>query len=162
MPLSLRAYVDTDFDKLVERWHATNLVSYRYSEEQQKHTLADAQNFFRTRIVPTCEVWVAARSVELQGVLFLEAPWIRGFAVFPEFQRQGIGTALLRKVRERSPGELRLYTFQRNVAARAFYEKHGFAVVALGVSPAPELEPDVEYHWVARPSVSRSEPSHVK
>jgi ribosomal protein S18 acetylase RimI-like enzyme len=44
---------------------------------------------------------------------------------------------------------LRLFTFQRNDKARAFYQKHGFRVVALGVSPAPELEPDVEYRWVA-------------
>jgi ribosomal protein S18 acetylase RimI-like enzyme len=61
----------------------------------------------------------------------------------------GVGTALLLQARELSPRELRLFTFQRNEAARAFYDKHGFTVVALGVSPAPELEPDVEYRWVA-------------
>ena len=57
--------------------------------------------------------------------------------------------ALLRKAREYSPGQLRLYTFQRNNAARAFYERHGFLVTAFGVSPAPESEPDVEYRWQA-------------
>jgi hypothetical protein len=35
------------------------------------------------------------------------------------------------------------------VAARAFYEWHGFSVVAFGVSPAPESERDVEYRWQA-------------
>lgn len=147
-PIAIRAYADDDFDVLVPRWHETNLVSYRYVAEHQKHTLADARGFFRNHIVPVCEVWVATRCERLLGLIALEPPWIRQFAVFPEYQRQGIGTALLRKVRERSPTELRLFTFQRNEGARAFYERHGFAAVAFGVSPAPELEPDVEYRWI--------------
>jgi hypothetical protein len=48
---------------------------------------------------------------------------------------------------ELSPGGLRLFTFQRNVPARSFYEKYGFRAVRFGVSPAPENEPDVEYRW---------------
>jgi ribosomal protein S18 acetylase RimI-like enzyme len=93
------------------------------------------------------------------GLIVLEAPWIRQFAVFPEFQRRGVGSALLAKARECSPRELRLFTFQRNATARAFYEKHGFTVVAFGVSPAPELEPDVEYRWIPTSSTgTRREP----
>jgi ribosomal protein S18 acetylase RimI-like enzyme len=148
-PVSIRAYADGDFDVLVKRWHETNLVSYRYVEEQQKHSLADAQGFFRSHIVPACEIWVATCAVQLLGVIAVEAPWIRHLAVFPEHQRRGVGTALLHRARERSPVELRLFTFQRNAPARAFYERHGFAAVAFGVSPAPELEPDVEYRWTA-------------
>ena len=91
----------------------------------------------------------ATRAEQLLGMLALEKPWIRQFAVFPEHQRHGVGTALLRKARECSPVELRLFTFQRNASARAFYEKHGFAAVAFSLSPAPELEPDVEYRWLA-------------
>ena len=146
---AIRTFVEDDFDELVARWHETNLVSYRYNAVQQTHTLADARNFFRTKVLPTCDVLVATHADRLVGVLVLEAPWIRQFAVFPECQRQGIGSALLRRAHELSPRELRLFTFQRNDKARAFYEKHGFTAVAFGVSPAPELEPDVEYRWVA-------------
>jgi ribosomal protein S18 acetylase RimI-like enzyme len=147
--LTIRAFVEDDFDDLVSSWHETNLVSYRYVAEQQKHTLADAQRFFRNHVLPACQVLVATRAEQRLGMLALEAPWIRQFAVFPEHQRRGIGTALLQKAREQSPVELRLFTFQRNAKARAFYEKHGFAAVAFGVCPAPELEPDVEYRWSA-------------
>ena len=63
------------------------------------------------------------------------------------FSKRGVGTALLQKAREHSPGQLRLFTFRRNNAARVFYERNGFSVVAFGVSPAPESEPDVEYRW---------------
>jgi ribosomal protein S18 acetylase RimI-like enzyme len=147
--LTIRSYTDEDFDDLAARWHETNLVSYRYNDEQQKHTLTDARAFFRNTLLPACEVWVATRSGSLLGMLALEAPWIRHFAIFPEHQRKGIGMALLEKARERSPAEIRLFTFQRNAPARAFYEKHGFVAVAFGISPAPELEPDVEYRWPA-------------
>lgn len=145
--LTIREYAAGDFDVLTARWHETNLVSYRYNEVQQKHTLAEARAFFRNRVLPTCRVLVAARAGKLLGLLALEAPWIQHFAIFPEHQRQGIGSALLQRARALSPDELRLFTFQRNVAGRAFYDKHHFTVVAFGVSPAPELEPDVEYRW---------------
>ena len=88
-----------------------------------------------------------AADEQLLGLLALEAPWIRHFTIIPEYRQRGIGTALLQRARKLSPTGLRLFTFQRNEAARAFYAKHGFAAVAFGVSPAPELEPDVEYRW---------------
>ena len=147
--LAIRDFVEADFDQLVARWHETNLASYPYNEVQQRHTLADARAFFRNKLLPACDVWVATRSGVLLGMLAFEPPWIRHFAIFAEHQRQGVGTALLEKARERSPAEVRLFTFQRNVPARAFYEKHGFVAVAFGISPAPELEPDVEYRWPA-------------
>ena len=38
--------------------------------------------------------------------------------------------------------------FQRNAAARAFYEKHGFRAVAFGDGSANmEAEPDALYEW---------------
>ena len=67
--------------------------------------------------------------------------------VAPEHQRRGLGQALLAHARTLSPSGLRLFTFQFNANGRAFYEKNGFVVARLGVSPAPESEPDVEYHW---------------
>lgn len=149
LALSIRSYADRDFDYVVARWHETNLVSYRYVDEQQRHTLEDARRFFRDKLLASCAVWVADRSGETLGMIALQVPWIRHLSVFPEHQRRGVGTALLCKARECSPAELRLFTFQRNDKARAFYEKHGFTVVALGISPAPELEPDVEYRWTA-------------
>jgi GNAT superfamily N-acetyltransferase len=147
--LVVRRFAETDFSDLVRRWHETNLVSYPYSAVHQGHTLQEATAHFRNRVLADCEVWVAERDGSLAAVLALEAPWIRHLAVFPGHQRSGIGTVLLGKARECSPRTLRLYTFQRNEPARAFYERHGFVAVAFGVSPPPESEPDVEYRWSA-------------
>ena len=146
---SIRTFAEHDFECLVARWHETNLVSYRYVAEHQRHSLGDARAFFRNEVLSSCAVWIAEASGQLLGLIAIDPPWIRQFAVFPEHQRRGVGTALLNKARECSPAELRLFTFQRNAAARAFYEKHGFTPVAFGISPAPELEPDVEYRWAA-------------
>ena len=146
---SIREYADTDFEDLSRRWHETNLVSYPYVPEHQRHTLDDARAFFRARVVAECELWVAEDPQGLLGLIALDAPWIRQFAVFPGYQRSGIGGALLTQAREQSPRELRAFTFRRNLPARAFYERHGFVAVAFGVSPAPESEPDVEYRWLA-------------
>lgn len=143
----VRRYAASDFDDLVSRWHETNRVSYPYVEAHQKHTLVQAKTFFRHQVLAACEVWVALDGDTPLGLSALEGAWIRQFAVFPAFQRRGVGTALLSKAKERSPYGLRLFTFRRNAPARAFYEKHGFAPVAFGESPAPEFEPDVEYGW---------------
>jgi putative acetyltransferase len=145
--IAVRRFSEADFHDLVRRWHETNLVSYPYSAEHQRHTLEDATIFFRERILAECDVWVAEMRGARAGLIAIQAPWIRHLAVFPEHQRNGIGTELLRKARERSPHELRLYTFQRNHPARAFYDHHGFVAVAFGTSPPPESEPDVEYCW---------------
>jgi len=146
---TIRKYADTDFDELVRRWHETNLESYPYVAEQQRHTLADARAFFEARVVPECAIWVAEDLLGLVGLIALETPWIRHLAVFPGHQRSGVGSALVAKAREYSPAELWAYTFQRNLPARAFYERHGFVAVAFGLSPAPESEPDVLYRWLA-------------
>jgi GNAT superfamily N-acetyltransferase len=147
--IAVRGFLDSDFDAIVPAWHETNLATYTYVRAHQEHRLDDARRFFRDILLKECRVWIAERASHRAGVMATHGVWIRQLAVFPRFQRQGIGTALLAKARELSPRQLRLYTFQRNNAARAFYEHHGFAAIAFGISPAPESEPDVEYRWEA-------------
>ncbi|MFJ8842188.1 GNAT family N-acetyltransferase [Streptomyces cyaneofuscatus] len=66
----------------------------------------------------------------------------------PDVLRRGIGSRLLDEVRAAAGGPLKLYVFQRNAAARAFYERHGFTVVAFDDgSRNEEGEPDVLYRW---------------
>jgi ribosomal protein S18 acetylase RimI-like enzyme len=62
--------------------------------------------------------------------------------VLPSSQRRGVGTALLAIAQSQFPS-LRLWTFQRNKAARSFYEKQCFALVKETDGPAnEEEEPD--------------------
>jgi ribosomal protein S18 acetylase RimI-like enzyme len=81
------------------------------------------------------------------GFLAVQASYVDRLYVLPSIQRMGVGSALIKHAMELSPTGLELHTHQRNLAARSFYEKHGFVAVRFGVSPSPEREPDVEYHW---------------
>ncbi|MFJ2023412.1 GNAT family N-acetyltransferase [Streptomyces sp. NPDC087897] len=66
----------------------------------------------------------------------------------PDALRRGIGSRLLAEVRGAAKGGLSLYVFQRNAAARAFYERHGFTAVAFDDGGRnEENEPDVLYRW---------------
>src|SRR5438128_893089 len=85
-----------------------------------------------------CVVWLAEVAGHLAGLLAIKDDYIDQLFVAVGLQRQGVGTALLLKAREHSPHRLRLYTFQKNAPARAFYEKHGFKAMRFGDSPAPE------------------------
>jgi ribosomal protein S18 acetylase RimI-like enzyme len=68
--------------------------------------------------------------------------------VKPDAQRAGIGSTLLDAAKARRPAGLRLWVFQRNEGARAFYAKHGFAEVERTDGAAnEEREPDVLLAW---------------
>ncbi len=81
------------------------------------------------------------------GFLAIAGDFIDQLYIDPEHQRKGIGRALIAHAQALSPSGLRLFTLQINHDGRAFYESQGFVAVRLGVSPAPESEPDIEYHW---------------
>ena len=74
--------------------------------------------------------------------------------VGPAHQGQGVGSLLLAKAKALRPAGLRLYAFQRNRRARAFYEARGFAPVGFSDGAGnQEKEPDVLYEWRGARSV---------
>jgi GNAT superfamily N-acetyltransferase len=67
--------------------------------------------------------------------------------VLPGAQRRGLGTELLQVARS-SFDRLHLWTFQRNLPARQFYEARGFALVReTDGAGNEEKEPDALYLW---------------
>ena len=96
----------------------------------------------------TGETWVAREAGRILGFLCLDGEDLDQLYLLPGQFRRGIGSLLLAKARERSPERLHLFTFQRNAAARAFYERHGFRLVDLNDGGRNEEgEPDVLYEW---------------
>ncbi len=145
----MRLLGERDLDEVVAIWHSARKEAHTSIgiEAERDVTLQDSDRIFREVIAMRCEIWVAERRNEVQGFLALRGSYIDRMYVRPAAQREGVGTALLEKARERSPTGLELHTHQANQRARNFYEKHGFRAVAFGVSPPPENEPDVEYRW---------------
>jgi putative acetyltransferase len=94
------------------------------------------------------EAWVADDGVNVLGFAILSADVLLQIHVDPDQQNQGIGTRLLDQAKERRPAGFSLWTFQKNVGARRFYERHGLEVVQETDGEGnEEREPDVQYAW---------------
>ena len=83
--------------------------------------------YFRERVFVECDVWGAADG-QIIGITAFREGWIDQLYVLPQHQGRGAGDALLRVAKAASSG-LQLWTFQKNMLARGFYEKRGFVAV---------------------------------
>ncbi|MBL1288016.1 GNAT family N-acetyltransferase [Streptomyces sp. NPDC057067] len=115
------------------------------------HSDADTLAWITHVLLPGGRTWVAeGEAGELLGFASLDGGELDQLYLRPDVRRRGIGTLLLERAKEASRGELSLYTFRRNAAARAFYERHGFVAEAYDDGGRnEEREPDVLYRWTA-------------
>jgi GNAT superfamily N-acetyltransferase len=111
------------------------------------HTPAEDLAYFRDVVFADCAVWGAWRGGALAGFVAFRDGWIDHLYVLPDRQSQGAGSALLDVARQDQTA-VRLWTFQRNTRARAFYERRGFMVLEeTDGARNQEREPDVLYEW---------------
>lgn len=99
-------------------------------------------------LLPRGGVWLAERAGIALGYMALHQDWVEQLYLHPAHWRQGIGSALLAHAKAERPGGLRLWCFQVNAPARAFYERHGFAALMQSDGAEnEEREPDILYAW---------------
>jgi putative acetyltransferase len=111
------------------------------------HTPAEDRAFYRSQVFKSCDVWGAERQSKLVGIIAFRQDWIDQLYVLPDAQGHGVGSDLLEIAQGAFP-LLNLWTFQRNLRARRFYEANGFiAVRETDGSGNEEKEPDVLYRW---------------
>ena len=94
------------------------------------------------------EVWLAVADGRLVGFACLTPHWLNSLYVDPSAQRSGVGSALLDVVKARLDGGFALWVFESNVAARAFYARHG--LVELERTDGwhnEERSPDIKMAW---------------
>jgi len=114
------------------------------------HSDEETRDWIASLVLPQQVVWVADSDGIVAGYAAIDVPSLNDLYVRPGRQGQGVGGALLEKAKAESPDELSLWTFQRNVKARGFYERRGFTAVEFGDgSGNEEGEPDVRYVWTA-------------
>ena len=145
--MHIRLMTGDDVEAVTRVWHASGLQAYTFIDLWQRFTLDEARRVFREHIAAIHEVWVAEAEDGIVGYLAMNGSYLARLYISPDHQRTGIGTALLEHAMRLSPSGLELHTHQKNQPARVFYERHGFRAVKFGISPPPENEPDVEYHW---------------
>lgn len=104
---------------------------------------------FLAGVIDDYDVSVAIADGRVAGFLALGPGRVEHLYVDPEHWRRGIGTRLLRAAQTARPGGLDLWVFQRNVAAIAFYERHGFRVAETTDGEGnDEREPDALMVWL--------------
>jgi len=146
----IRPYREEDFEEVTQFWFDAMDVAMPGLAKRLGHDLEGARDFFKRVIVVEDQLWVYELHNTPVGFLGIAEEFIDRLYVKPAYHRRGIGQALLDHARTLSPEHLWLYTHQANQIARVFYEKNGFIAEGFGMSPPPESEPDVEYHWRAK------------
>ncbi len=143
----IRDYRPEDFDALTILWRIAREKSLPQFQRAKGHFFYEDQDYFRDHILKENHVWVLEVDQRPVAFLAMRDDFIDHLYVHPDYQKRGIGKALLNYARQLSPEHLWLYTLQVNTNARTFYEKYGFTAEKFGVTPPPDNEPDVEYHW---------------
>lgn len=146
-PFIIRAYRSEDFAAITILWRISREKSLPEFQRAKGHFFYEDQDYFRNHVLKDDQVSVVESDEIPVAFMAMRNDFIDHLYVHPDYQKRGIGKALLDFARQRSPEHLWLYTLQINMNARAFYERNGFTAEEFGVSPPPESEPDVEYHW---------------
>jgi ribosomal protein S18 acetylase RimI-like enzyme len=143
----IRDYRPEDFEAVTILWRIAREKSLPEFQRGKGHFFYEDQEYFRDHILSENHVWVVEMDRRPVAFLAMRDDFIDHLYVHPDYQNRGIGKALLDYARQLSPEHLWLYTLQVNVNARLFYEKYGFIAEKFGMTPPPDNEPDVEYHW---------------
>ncbi|MGE5864054.1 MAG: N-acetyltransferase family protein [Rhizobacter sp.] len=95
------------------------------------HSPPEVRAWVRDGLIPSDGVVVACGVAgEVVGVLATSradgVAWIDQLYVMPSHVGRGIGSSLMRQALQTCGRPVRLHTFQANIGARRFYERHGF------------------------------------
>ena len=115
---------------------------------KDKHTWTQQLDYL-AEIVREYQVVLAIdhRTGTVIGMMAMAGSEVDHLYVHVDYQRRGIGTRLIELAKVLSPGMLRLYTFDVNTGAQAFYRKNGFRIIGRGVEKTSG-KADIRYEWV--------------
>jgi ribosomal protein S18 acetylase RimI-like enzyme len=146
-PAALAEYTASWQEELVRMWRESFEFGVGITDP---HPIAEQAAYFEAEILPKNSVRLALVAGQLVGFVAASGESVAQLHVRVGFHRLGIGSQLINWAKNQSIGSLWLYTFARNTVAQAFYEHHGFRIVARGFEPTWQLE-DIKYLWSASP-----------
>ena len=114
------------------------------------HSDVETHDWVQHELLADSEVHVGEDGARIIAVLAISTggacSWIDQLYVLPGFDGRGVSAQLLALAHRILPPPTRLYTFQANVRARRFYERHGYRAIRFGDgSENEEGCPDVLY-----------------
>ena len=154
MNISIRKAVKEDCKRMMELIHELALY-----EKAPEEVTVNFDHFVESGFGKNPVWWAHVAEVDgkVVGVMATAAEgtesWIRQMAVDPALVGNKIGSTLLSFAVARLPRPIRLYTFQANVGARRFYERHGFNPMKFTDGQGNEERcPDVLYELAPTPA----------
>ena len=114
------------------------------------HPEDDIRHWVATQLIPSARVTVWQEGQSVVAVLATSKDehysWINQLYVLPGFEAQRLGSRLLSYAHLHLKKPIRLFTFQQNLGARRFYERHDYkAIVFTDGQSNEEKCPDVLY-----------------
>jgi ribosomal protein S18 acetylase RimI-like enzyme len=135
-----------DASTVAELW----LQSFRAAMPSVRiaHTDDQVRHWIRDVVIEQHETWLICLGDEIAGMMTLNDGDIDQLYLSPSRRGQGLGGMLIAHAKTRQPDGLRLWSFQVNDAAVAFYRRHGFRETArTDGSRNEEREPDIRMEW---------------
>ena len=119
----IRVLEEKDVDTVAKIWLETNIKTHDFiaSNYWKEHYEIIKDMFLQA------EIYVFEIEKEIMGFIGLDKEYIEGIFVLDQYQKRGIGKALLNHVKAKKE-HLSLNVYQKNLNAILFYQREGFCV----------------------------------
>jgi 8-oxo-dGTP pyrophosphatase MutT (NUDIX family) len=142
---TLRAAESTDAAAIAEVYLRSYAYVYRNGLVRMVHSPSEVRDWIANELCTRAKVTVATSAGIVVGYIATRPGWIEHLYVDPAWIGKGMGSALLAHAEQDQAGELSLWTFQENLRAQTFYERHGFTPVERTIGDNEERQPDVRF-----------------
>ncbi len=142
--------------ELVKMWRQSFQHAMGLNVHNQFQELKGQLDYFSSINPQSILVAIDHSSSRIVGFRVLNSTELDHLYVDVNYQRLGLGSALLDDAKGNSPEGLELYTFQKNIRAQKFYESRGFFEVQRGFADSStnpwasseEDLADIKYRWI--------------
>lgn len=119
----IRVLEEKDVDTVAKIWLETNIKTHDFiaSNYWKEHYEIIKDIFLQA------EIYVYEIEKEIMGFIGLDKEYIEGIFVLDQYQKRGIGKALLNHVKAKKE-HLSLNVYQKNLNAILFYQREGFCI----------------------------------
>lgn len=119
----IRTLKEKDVDIVAKIWLETNIKAHDFiaSSYWKEHYEMVKDMFLQA------EVYVYEIEKEIMGFIGLDKEYIEGIFVLDQYQKRGIGKALLNHVKAKNE-HLSLNVYHKNLNAILFYQREGFCI----------------------------------
>lgn len=119
----IRVLEEKNVDTVAKIWLETNIKTHDFiaSNYWKEHYEIIKDMFLQA------EIYVYEIEKEIMGFIGLDKEYIEGIFVLDQYQKRGIGKALLNHVKAKKE-HLSLNVYQKNLNAILFYQREGFCV----------------------------------